>query len=73
MCAATRRPKKRPRVAADPEMYADLVSNMTSQGGDDLDSDADDQEYDTHEVSVWLVWVTSSYTPLLASLLLCRA
>jgi hypothetical protein len=43
--------KKRPRVAAAPERYADLVSNMTSQGGaEDTDSDADDAG-DRHEVS----------------------
>jgi hypothetical protein len=43
--------KKRPRVAAAPERYADLVSNMTSQGGgEDTDSDADDGRDDTYAV-----------------------
>lgn len=39
-------------MAEAPELFADLVSNMTSQGGgDDTDSDADDNNDDTYEVS----------------------
>jgi hypothetical protein len=54
--AAACSPKKRARVAAAPERYADLVSNMTSQGGgDDTDSDADDQAgANAREVRDWL-------------------
>lgn len=56
--------KKRPRVAAAPERYADLVSNMTSQGGaDDTDSDADDAG-DRHEVSNMVTGSASSLTGL---------
>ena len=52
MCFAARS-KKRARVAAAaPEYYADLVSNMTSQGGgEDTDSDADDQDDSPYKVS----------------------
>lgn len=54
------RPKKRARVAAAPERYADLVSNMTSQGGgDDTDSDADHQAgANTREVRCWWLYST---------------
>lgn len=54
------RPKKRARVAAAPERYADLVSNMTSQGGGgDTDSDTDDQAgANTCEVRCWRLYST---------------
>lgn len=45
------RTKKRPRVAAAPERYTDLISNMTSQGGgEDTDSDADDRGDGSYKV-----------------------
>lgn len=51
------RAKKRPRVADAPELFADLVSNMTSQGGgDDTDSEADDSQDEAYQVGQAAVW-----------------